>query len=362
MGSSAPSPPDPTQAAIAGIQDQTAAYPFEYLVNALAQTGQSGTLTNPQTGQPQTYNFQGLGTADVQNQVSSQMAQTLLDIQQGLGSQYIAQRLADLKQSDPQGYAAYGQLFDQIQQEASQTPPDMPLSQATQGAINNVLQSSSTLSPDELKQVQQQAGAQNVSTGITLGNAPESNVGVDAVNALDQQQSTAQAAADQYLKEGVTPSDITYRQIQQNISNEGAFANGQNPTAQFSSLSGAANGAAPNPNTGYQSPTLNESQGAQQGLNLANSIYGSQNELFQGTANPYLAGLNIATNGINTALNAYNGANSPYSSVSPQQSANVLSEYNSGAYTPTDYSGSWSGAAPATGIDSTITADTPTIA
>ena len=301
MAGSAPTSPDPTTAAIAGIQQQTADYPFSYLVNSLAQTGGNATLTNPATGQPQNYDFTNLGTAQVQNQVSSQMAGVLLGIQQGLGSQYIAQRLADLKLSDPTGYAAYGQLFDKIQQEAAQNPPDMPLSQQVQSSINGILQNSNTLSPSELQQVQQQANATNAASGILLGNAPAQAVGTAAVNAVDQQNNQAQAAASQYLQQGTTPSDIQYRTIQQNMQNLGAFINGQNPTAEFSSLSGAQNGAAPTPATGYQAPTLNEQQGAAQGIGQAQTGFAYQNELAQNTANPYLAGLSMAVNGIGTA-------------------------------------------------------------
>src|SRR5271154_1709121 len=105
---SSPSIPDPNQAAIAGIQQQQADYPFSYLVNALSQTGGNANLINPATGQSQDYNFTGLGDQQVQNQVSNQMAQVLLGIQQNYGPQYIQQSLQELQQSDPTGYAAYG--------------------------------------------------------------------------------------------------------------------------------------------------------------------------------------------------------------------------------------------------------------
>ena len=340
MGGSSASVPDTTQASIAGINQQTANYPFSYLINALSQTGGDTTLTNPATGKPQDYNFSGLGTADVQNKVSDQMSQTLLDIQKGLGSQYIAQRLADLKQSDPTGYATYGQLFDQIQQEAAKNPPDMPLAQSTQSQINQILKGSTSLSPSEMSQVQNQANAQNVASGITLGNAPQQAVGTAAVNALDAQQNQAQAAAQQYLSEGVTPSDIQYRKLQQDMANYGAFANGQNPTAQFGSLSGAQQGAAPNPNTGYQAPTLNMQQGAQQGMNIANSVYGSSSQLANGTANPYMSGISMALQGVNVANqigqqnNASNYFSNPYAATSPIQGAftNPAGSVAAGAY------------------------------
>lgn len=321
-GGSAPSAPDPTVAAIAGLNQTTADYPFSYLVNAAAQTGSNATLTNPATGLLQNYNFTGLGTADVQNTVSAQMSQVLLDIQQGLGSQYIAQRLKDLQQSDPTGYAAYGQLFDQIQQEAAANPPDMPLSQATQTSINSILQSSGTLTPTEMSQVENQSNAGNVASGVYLGNAPAQATANAAVNATDQQQNQAESAASQYLQQGTTPSDIQFRTTQQNLSNLGAFINGQNPTAQFASLSGSQQGAAPNPNTGYTPPTLNEGQAAATGINNANQGFAYQNELSNASANPYLAGLNIGIQGLSTAL----GTNPLSSSMTSAQMTGLINQ------------------------------------
>ena len=304
------SDPDPNAAAAAGIQQTEKNYPFSYIVNALSQTGGNATLTNPATGQPQDYNFTDLGTTQVGNQVSGQMAQVLLDLQNQYGGAYIAQRLADLKQSDPTGYAAYGQLFDQIQQEAAQQPPDMPLSQATQAGIQDLLQKSNTLTPTEQTQVAQQSNAGNVATGVYLGNAPAQVNATNAVNAVDQQNAAAQGEASKFLASGVSPSDVQYRKIQQDMANYGAFINGQNPTAEFSSLSGAQSGAAPAGPTGYQTPTLNVGQAAQQGISQANSLYG----INQQQANPYLAGLNFASQGVQAASNL--GWN-PFASASP---------------------------------------------
>lgn len=303
MGNSAPKAPDPTVAAGGELAAQLANYPFEQLISELAQTGGTGTATNPATGLSQTYNFSGLGTADVQNAVSEQMAQTLLGIQQNLGPQYIALALQNLQQSDPQGYAAYKQLFDQIQTEASQNPPDQPLSEQTQSAINNILQNSQTLTPEEQQQSLDRSNAGNVASGITLGNAPE-QANVNAlVSAADQQQQQAEGTATQYLNEGVTPADISYRTLQQNLSNLGNFINGVTPTSEFSSISGASSGAAPIIQTGYQPQTINEGQTAQAGVNLQNELFGTQSQLESGTANPYLAGLNLGISGLTTGLN-----------------------------------------------------------
>jgi hypothetical protein len=298
MGNSAPTAPNPTAAASGSLAANLAQYPFEDIVNELAQTGGQENLINPATGQPQNVNFTGLGTADVQNQVSSQLAQTLLGIQQNLGPQYIQLALQNLQQSDPTGYGAYQQLFDQIQQEAAQNPPDQPLSEATQSQINNVLQNSNTLTPTELTQTEGAANAGNEASGITLGNAPTQNVANSVVGATDTQNQQAQQGAEQYLSEGVSPADIAFRTLQQNLANESNFVSGQNPVPEFASLSGASSGAAPtNTPTNYQSPYINESQVAEQGIENANSLFGSQAELANNQANPYLTGLNFGLQG-----------------------------------------------------------------
>lgn len=299
MAGSAPSAPDPTIAAQVGIWQTEKNFPFSSEINALSQTGGKEKING------KTYDFTGLGTADIQNQYSDQMAGVLLAIQQKYGAAYITQRLADLKQSDPQGYAAYQQLFDKIQQEAKQTPPDMPLSQATQDHINGILKGSTSLTPDEMTQVKQQQGAQDAASGIMLGNAPAQAMGRAAVGAVDNKTNQAEAAANQYLSKGVTPSDILYRKLQQDMANEGAFINGQNPTAQFGSLAGAQNGASPNPNTGFQPSQMNEFAAAGQGIANSNQMFAYQNQLAQGSANPYLAGLSSLIQGGTTAASIW---------------------------------------------------------
>jgi hypothetical protein len=300
----APQAPSPVSAAQGQLASDIGEFPFQQEISNLAQTGGNATLINPTTGQPEDYNFTNLGTANVQNTVSSQMAQTLLGIQQNLGPQYVQLALQNLQQSDPTGYAAYEQLFNQIQQEAAQNPPDQPLSEATQSAINNILQGSQTLNPQEQTEATQAANAGNVANGILLGNAPQQAVVNSVVGATDANNQQAQGAAEQYLSEGVSPADIAFRTLQQNLSNEGAFVSGQNPTAEFSSLSGAAQGAAPTLPTGYQSPSINETQAAGQGITNANNLFSAQSELANAQANPYLAGLNFGIQGISTGLNA----------------------------------------------------------
>ena len=302
MGGSAPSVPDPTVAATAGIQQQVADYPYQYIVDALAQTGGIGAVTSP-TGTTSNLDFTGLGTADVQNQYQNQMAQSLLQMQQTYGPQYVAQALNDLQQSDPQGYAAYQQLWQQIQNQNQAAPPNLPLATGTQTDVLNNLTGSQALTPEELTQVQQGVRGGQVASGVFLGNAPAQAEAGAVVGATDQKNATGQQAAGQYLAAGVTPADIQYQTLQQDMANMGAFVNGQTPTAQFSQIGGAQGGAAPYPNTGYQSPTLNEGQAASQGINNALGIYQGQVDWSNSQVNPYMAGLNFASQGLQTASN-----------------------------------------------------------
>lgn len=323
---SSPSIPDPGKSAIQGVQTQAQLDPFTYLVNALASTGGSGAVTNPLSGQTTNLDFTGLGTADVQNQFQNQMAQTLLDIQNGLGPEFINQRLQDLQQADPTGYAAYKQLFDQIKQESTQGPPGLALSEATQGQIQDILSKSQSLNPQELIDVQQGVRGNQVASGIYLGNAPEQAEAGAVVNATDQKQAAGQQEAQSFLSAGVDPTDLQYRQTQQDMANLGAFINGQNPTAQFSSISGAQNQGAPNPNTGFTVPTINEGQAAGQGINNALGIYSGQVDWSQNNANPYLAGLGTAASAAGTAFNL---GYSPWNTSAPNVNTSPVGGANS---------------------------------
>jgi hypothetical protein len=188
-----------------------------------------------------------------------------------------------------------------------------------------------------------------------MGNAPEQQEASAVVGAADQKNAAGQQAAGQYLNAGITPADIQYQTTQQDMNNMGAFINGQTPTAQFSQIGGAQGGATPTPNTGYSTPTLNEGQGAQQGINNALGIYEGQTNWANNQVNPYMAGLNFASQGWQTASNlgAFNtspslynpyGGGSSWGAPMPNDTTNPGSvDYGSGiaptSFTPIDTSG-----------------------
>lgn len=297
---SSPSIPDPNKAAVAGTVANAENFPFQYIINQLAQMGGSATVKG------QNYDFTGLGTADNAGAMSDQMAQTLLDIQKNYGSAFVQQRLTDLKQSDPQGYAARQQLFDKILADSQKAAPNAKMSSDLQDLVKQQLSNGGQLTTgpnSETEQVQQAVRGNQIANGITLGNAPATQEADAVEQAGEAKRSQVQGAASQYLNAGVSPDDIQYRQIQQSLANLGAFMNGQTPEAQFGSLSGAQNGAAPF-TTGYSNPASVDTGSALQGINNANSIYSGQVNWAQSQVNPWMAGLSTATSGINLASSA----------------------------------------------------------
>lgn len=294
-GGSAPAPPDPNQAAVAGQAADVSNFPSEWAVNTAAQTGGKVNVDG------QTYDFGGLSNADAASKVSSQTAQALLDIQNNYGPAYIKQRLADLQQSDPAGYAAYQQLFDRIQTDAT-TNPDRPMAADLQNQVQTMLSTSGQLDANGTRQVQNQVRAGQALNGITLGNEPAAQESTALVGASDNLRASQQQQAESYLGSGVSPQDVTYRRIQQSLANLGAFQNGQTPTAEFGQLSGAQSQAAPQTATNYSTPaSLNPGASSAEGLNFANSLYGQTSQFQNQQANPWLSGLTTGVNALSTA-------------------------------------------------------------
>lgn len=301
MGDS-PKIPDANQAAIAGVKADVSNFPQEYIVNAAAQQGGKVTIGG------KTYDFTGLGNADQSAAATRAMDQAQLEIQQKYGPGYIAQSLADLQQSNPTGVAARNQLSDSIISD-SKNPIVSPLAQQTQDQVSSMLDSAGNLDPQALEQIQQGVRGQQVQNGITLGNAPANQEADAVVAAGDTLRAQQQGAAENYLASGVSPEDVQYRQIQQSLSNLGAFVNGQTPEAQFGQLSGASSGAAPVATPNYTTPaTLNQNAG-QYGINFANQSYNTSQE----NSNPWLAGLSTLTTGANALANTgvFNSAAQP---------------------------------------------------
>jgi len=319
---SSPSIPDPNKAAIAGIQADAANFPFEWMINSLAQTGGKATIGGKE------YDFTGLGNADQSAAISDAMAQTMLDIQANYGPEFIKQRLANLQQSDPNGYAARKDLFDRILSD-SQAHPDRPMAEDLQQQVTGMLQTAGKMDKQMTEEVQQGVRGHQVSKGIYLGNAPAAEEATATVNAADTLRTNQQDEALNYVKSGVSPEDVEYRRIQQALSNLGAFTHGQSPTAQFASVSGAQNQGAPFNPVNYQTPAATNPNAGQTGVNFANGIYQAN----QQQANPFTSGLSLGLNSFNAGMNIWG----TQPTVNPTQYAAGAMGPQWPGYNPTQY-------------------------
>ena len=315
-----PEVPDYAEAARQGVYADLENYPFRYLVDAAAQTG--GSYTDPSTGQ--VYDFTGMGNAETAGKVSDKMAQAMLDIQRSHSSQFIQQRLAELKASDPQGYAARQQLFDRIMAEAEKNP-DRPLAENLQREITDTLNKGGKLDARGEEQVREGVRGGQIERGIILGNAPTAQEASAQVQASDQMLTQRQQQALQFLQSGVSPEDVAYRRMQQNIGNLGDFTAGKTPSAQFGDLSSAGNGAAPFVGGGGSNVSLNPNAAAT-GANWASNIYSGQVNWANNQVNPYMAG-------ISSGLGVYNAATAlGYGRTTPN-----TNPFNVQATSPTTY-------------------------
>jgi hypothetical protein len=294
--SKGPKIPNPADAAVAGIQADTELQPFQYLINSAATLGQPITIDG------KNYDFTGLGQADTTAKISDQMAQTLLDLQRENSPQIIAQRLAELKAADPQGYAARQQLFDRILADA-QRSPGRPVSTDLQKTLQDELAKGSGFSDaKQAEQVREGVRGHQSRSGIYLGAAPASEEAKTMVNAGESLQSQRQQNALNLLQSGASPEDVAYRELQQNLANLGAFQTGETPQAQFRQVSSSANG--PVSLVGGASPTNTfNPNAAGQGISNAMSNWNSQFQYNQNQANPWLAGLSLATNTVGSLAN-----------------------------------------------------------
>lgn len=290
-----PNIPDPNKAAIAGAIQDAKNFPFKAQIDALAQMGGKAVING------KTYDFTGLGTGDNNAAVSDKMAQAMLDIQKNYGSAYIKQRLADLQQSDPAGYAARKQMFDRILADAEKNP-DRPIADDLQAQISQTLSQGGKLTDKETQEVQQGVRGQQLQNGIFLGNAATAQEAGALVNAGDQMKQQRQQQAVGFLNSGVSPEDVTYRRVQQGLSNLGNAINGTSPTAQFPSLSGAQSQAAPFAPGQVSYPTLNPNAGIQ-GMQDASQIYSGNVNWSQTQVNPWTVGLSTGLNAT-AALNS----------------------------------------------------------
>lgn len=295
---STPKAPDPNLAAVAGVTEDLANFPLKAKIDALAQMGGKAVIDG------KLYDFTGLGTADNNAVISDQMAQAMLDIQKNYGLEYIKQRLANLQQADPTGYAARKQMFDRIIADAEKNP-NRPIADDLQAQMAEMLSKGGNLTTGpggQLEQIQQDLRGKQIANGIFLGNAPASAEAGAVVQAGDAMKQQRQKQALGFLNSGVTPEDVEYRRIQQSLSNLGTFINGQSPVTEFQQLSGAQQGAAPFDPGQVTAPTLNPNAGYQ-GMQDASAIYSGNVNWSNSQVNPWTFGLSTGINALGAARN-----------------------------------------------------------
>lgn len=274
--------PDYAASAQEGVYADLETLPFKRLIDAASKGGEKVTIGG------KTYDFTSLGDADAAAANAKTMAQALLDIQKTYGADYVRQRVAELKLSDPEGQAARDQLFGKIQAQMA-TPSNRPAAEALEASTLAETLKGASLDGNQLREVQQGVRGAQAGRGNVLGNAAAAQEARAVGNAGEELRGQRQTAAVNYLTSGVTPEDVRYREIQQNLENLGSFINGASPTAQFSGLASAGNGAAPF----YGGTAMTSATNANAGTQAAQrnlSVYQTQTNWQQQQANPYLAG------------------------------------------------------------------------
>ena len=255
---------------------------------------------------PQTFDFSGLGSAEVQTQLQQQLAGVRSSLQQQYGTQFASEALQQEQQAEPQQFAARQQEYNQIEG-AINTPFVQPASNALDSQVQSELSAAQGHTLDPLMRQQLMSGVSAAEADRGGGNAGSQDFSAPLTSGFagEQQQLGAIQAATGELGAGVDPTDIAYRHQMQNLSDLGAFANSETPESEFSSLSGAGNGAAPF-NPGGSLPQLpGNSQGAQQ---AALQSWQSQLQAAESQSAPWMAGLSGALGIGNTVASLSNQA------------------------------------------------------
>ena len=244
--SDAPDPPNVAGANEAGVWADARTLGVRKLIANAAKFGKKIDLVVPsfdaegnKTGEEKvTYDFSGFSDADATRadldfaaESADKMAETMLNVQQKYGKEFIQQRMEELKAADPTGYEVRQMLGE---------------------AAKEDLALGSQLSPEMLDQVQQAERSRQLASGnVFFGSAP--------------------VASETYAV-----GDAGFRMRQQRLANAASFLSGTTPVSQFGQISGAQGGASPFNPVGIQSGlTLNPNAGAQ-GQQFAMNTYNQQ--------------------------------------------------------------------------------------
>jgi hypothetical protein len=252
-----------------------------------------------------TIDFNGYGTAQAEATEAQQSAASQLALEQQYDPKFIAQALQQEQQADPESFAARNEMNNLVQTAAPQANPadlNEPVSTMLNSQIQDALSASQNnsltgMDTERLNAAVADAlgsrggGSDGVAAGgSATGNQPYQDWAQPLTTGFAGEQRQAQAAqsAMGFLGSGSDPEDIEYRRTQQNLANLAAEANGQTPSSQFSSLSGASSGPAPM-SQGPALPLISDNGAAAQQIGLQNWETQMQNANNQ--VNPWMAGL-----------------------------------------------------------------------
>jgi hypothetical protein len=242
-----------------------------------------------------TIDFNGYGAAQAAATEAQQSAASQLSLEQQYDPKFIAQALQQEQQADPESFAARNVMNNLVEQQSAaplNEPVSTMLNSQIQDALNAGQNNSLTTTDTERLNaaVSNALGSRGGGSGGSGGSATDVNWGQPLTSEFPGEQRQAQAAqsAMGFFGSGSDPEDIEYRRTQQNLANLAAEANGQTPSSQFSSLSGASSGPAPM-SSGATLPLLTDNGAAAQQIGLQNWETQMQNANNQ--VNPWMTGL-----------------------------------------------------------------------
>jgi hypothetical protein len=241
-----------------------------------------------------TIDFNGFSTAQAAATEAQQNAASQLALEQQYDPKFIAQSLQQEQQADPESVAARNEMNNLVQAAAPQANPanlNEPVSTMLNSQIQDTLNAAQNNSLTATDTARLNAAVNNAlsSRGVAAA-TPYQGFQQPLTSGFAGEQRQAQAAqsATGFLGSGSDPEDIEYRRTQQNLANLAAEANGQTPSSQFASLSGASSGPAPM-SQGEMLPLMTDNGAAAQQIGLQNWQTQMQNANNQ--ANPWMAGI-----------------------------------------------------------------------
>jgi hypothetical protein len=239
-----------------------------------------------------TIDFNGFSAAQAAAAEAQQNAASQLALEQQYDPKFIAQALQQEQQADPQSVAARAEMGNLIQQQAN-APLNEPVSTMLNSQIQDALNAAqnNSLTPTDTARLNAAVSDALGSRGNGRAEVPfRQGVGELLTSGFpgEQRQSQAAQSALGFLASGSDPEDIAYRRTQQNLANLAAEANGQTPSSQFASLSGASSGPAQLAQ-GPTLPLMSDNGAAAQQIGLQNWETQMQNANNQ--VNPWMAGI-----------------------------------------------------------------------